>query len=177
MIEDGLIQACQRGDSGAFAKLLDLIYGMIFRFAMRWAGTAADAEDITQNVCVKLARVIQQFRFESAFTTWLYRLVVNCAHDWQRKEGRHQHSDSEALISERTTTDMVEASPELERVLSLVEKMGKDFKETLILVYAEGFSHAEAADILSVKESTISWRLHEIRKQLAQLDKVIGGQK
>jgi RNA polymerase sigma-70 factor (ECF subfamily) len=48
--------------------------------------------------------------------------------------------------------------------------MGEDFKETALLVLAEGFSHREAGEMLGVKEGTISWRLHEIRRQLSSLD-------
>ncbi len=165
MIDEGLILASQKGDSRAFARLLESIYDMIFHFALRWAGHVCDAEDITQQVCVKLAKVIQSFRFESAFTTWLYRLVVNCAHDWARREKKHRQTELGADESSGSAVE-AESSAELQRVLSLVDAMGKGFKDTLLLVYAEGLSHREAADVLGVKESTVSWRLHEIKKQL-----------
>ena len=54
----------------------------------------------------------------------------------------------------------------LHQVLALVEQMGAGFRETLALVIGEGLTHAEAASILAVKESTVSWRVHEIRKRL-----------
>ena len=180
MIDDALIHSCQRGDSSAFERLLAILYDVIYRFALRWAGTVADAEDITQQACIKLARVIGQFRFESAFTTWLYTLVLNCANDWSRKERRHRHSsgsDSDASLESGqetyggahgsdTTYQATEADRELQRVLAQVDRMGKGFKETVILVYGEGQSHQEAAAVMGIKESTVSWRLHEIRQQL-----------
>lgn len=171
MCDDALIRKAQGGDSSAFARLLDWAYDIIFRFAFKWAGNRMDAEDITQNVCIKLAKVIQQFRFESAFTSWLYRLVINCATDWRRKENRSRAPESlpaanDSLSSART----VEADSELSQVLKQVEAMGKGYKESLLLVFAEGLSHGEAAEILEVKESTISWRIHDIRKRLNQAE-------
>lgn len=185
MCDDTLIKEAQNGNAAAFAQLLEWVYDIIFRFAFKWAGNRMDAEDITQTACLKLAKVIGQFRFESAFTSWLYRLVINCANDWQRKERRHpndnppttQGDDTHPYTSkssgkdvEKSTENSTEASTELARVIAHVNTMGKDYKETLLLVYAEGQSHAEAAHILGVKESTISWRLHDIRKRLAALD-------
>lgn len=166
MCDEALIRQAQSGDSTAFARLLEWVYDIIFRFAFKWVGNKTDAEDITQIACVKLARVIQQFRFESAFTSWLYRLVINCAHDWRRKE-RPDHTDGSIFPEEPSTSGRsVEASSELEKVLTRVDGMGKDFKATLLLVLAEGLTHKEAAEVLNTKESTISWRIHEIRKQL-----------
>ena len=182
MCDDALIKEAQSGNATAFAQLLEWVYDIIFRFAFKWAGNRVDAEDITQTACIKLAKVIGQFRFESAFTSWLYRLVINCANDWQRKERRHPNSDpsnvqdnvqdshANQYSSEGSEDSTAEASTELARVIAHVDAMGKDYKETLLLVCAEGQSHAEAAHILGVKESTVSWRLHDIRKRLAALD-------
>lgn len=166
-LDESLIRASQNGDQSAFARLLALLYDLIFRFAMRWAKGVSDAEDITQQVCIKLARVIGQFRFESAFTSWLYRLVVNCARDWSRAQQRHRYA-FECVPEPHSDNDVTEARAEIDRVLKVVEAMGEGFKETVILVCAEGLSHREAAEILGVKESTVSWRLHAIRKQLQE---------
>lgn len=179
MCDDTLIKQAQSGDATAFARLLEWVYDIIFRFAYKWAGNRVDAEDITQNACIKLASVIGQFRFESAFTSWLYRLVINCANDWRRKESRNQTYDpppnrdsqtdthTETMITSDQTS---ETETELTQVIKYVAAMGKDYKETLLLVCAEGLSHAEAAEALEVKESTISWRIHDIRKRLAALE-------
>lgn len=179
MCDDEIIKQAQRGDAIAFSKLLEWVYDIIFRFALTWSGNRLDAEDITQVTCIKLARVLGQFRFESAFTTWLYRLVVNCAHDWRRKESRNYSRDesSEAAYGAQSdgheshrNVSPVEADAELCKVIAHVETMGKGYKETLLLVFCEGQTHAQAAMILGIKESTISWRIHDIRKRLMALD-------
>lgn len=165
-----LICQAQAGDSAAFARLLGLNYDSIYRFAYRWCGSKADADDITQQACIKLAQSIGQFRFEAAFSSWLYRLVINCAKDWHKSQNRHQHDNIDDWIEpERAPDQTAENSIYLQHILRLLEQMGEGFKETALLVHGEGLNHAEAATILQLKESTVSWRIHEIRKQLQLL--------
>jgi RNA polymerase sigma-70 factor (ECF subfamily) len=175
--QPGLIRAAQSGNREAFGQLLAGCYDNIYRFAYRWCGNRTDAEDITQQACIKLAQSLGQFRFEAAFSSWLYRLVINCAKDWYRSQNRHQHETidnwseaaEDSIEPERTADRTAENSIYLQQLLRRLDQMAEGFKETALLVHGEGLSHAEAAAILQLKESTVSWRLHEIRKQLQLL--------
>ena len=177
LIDETTIRNAQSGDTSAFERLLEMIYGLIFSFAFKWAGNRSDAEDITQLVCIKLARVIGQFRFDSAFSSWVYRIVINSAKDWWRTEKRNHHEDINK--DEHTNSESFDSSGfsqvELRQTLTRIENMGVDYKETVLLVHSEGLTHAEAAAVLQVKENTISWRLHDIRKRLAT-ESSIGGE-
>ncbi|PUA29151.1 MAG: RNA polymerase subunit sigma-24 [Cellvibrio sp. 79] len=164
-----LIRTAQNGDATAFEQLLTGCYDQVFRFAFRWCGNRADAEDVTQLACIKLAQSLGQFRFEASFSSWLYRLVINCAKDWHRGQQRHQHDDLERLENEVQHDKRAETGIYLQQILQLLDSLAEGFKETALLVHAEGLTHAEAATVLQVKESTVSWRLHEIRKQLQHL--------
>ncbi len=167
MDDQTLISRAQGGDAAAFARLLDLYYDTIYRFAWKWCGHAANAEDIAQLACMKLATGIRQFRYQAAFTSWLYKLVINCAQDWQRSQQRHEHgelSEEEPDGGESRAEDRIY----LLQVLEQLEHLGEGMKETALLVHAEGLSHAEAGEILGVSESTISWRIHVIRRQMAK---------
>ncbi len=165
MDNTGLIRRAQQGDTAAFEQLLGEYYGVIYRFAYKWCGNLPDAEDVTQQACIKLARNIKQFRFESAFTSWLYRLVINCAKDWQRSQEKHR-GDFNEVQEQNDVTEENENTIYLSQILVKVSSLGEGFKETLLLVIAEGRTHGEAATILGVKEGTVSWRIHEIRKIL-----------
>ncbi|HSC68090.1 MAG TPA: RNA polymerase sigma factor [Cellvibrio sp.] len=168
--QSGLIRAAQTGDRQAFGQLLADSYDSIHRFAYRWCGNRADAEDITQQACIKLAQTIGQFRFEAAFSSWLYRLVINCAKDWYKSQSRHQHEDLDGWIEPEPPRDQTaENGIYLQQLLRLLDGFAEGFKETALLVHGEGLTHAEAAEVLQLKESTVSWRLHEIRKQLQLL--------
>lgn len=163
-----LIAAAQGGDRAAFTDLVEQHYDQMYRYALKFSGQTADAEDIVQQACIKLARSIGQFRFESAFSTWLYRLVTNCARDWFKAAANRVHDEYEEQVAQGTGG--AEGQVELLQVLNLVDTLGEGFRETVVLVLGEGLTHKEAADILSVKESTISWRIHETRKRLTEME-------
>jgi RNA polymerase sigma-70 factor, ECF subfamily len=180
MDESDLIRRAQAGNADAFESLLETRYDTLYRFAFKWCGNKSDAEDVAQLACMKMAGSISQFRFESQFSSWLYRLVINCAKDWQKSQARHQgkniddiHQSGDEEEQEGhenlATTNPAENRIYLQQILQLLNTMADGFKETALLVHAEGLNHAEAAEVLGVKESTISWRLHEMRKQLQVL--------
>ena len=166
---DAWVRAAQSGDQQAFAQVFDHCYGTMYRYALKWSGNVADAEDITQQASIKLAKSIGQYQFESAFTTWLYRLVINAAIDWQRSNQRHAGEDVSAH-----EPDVVSGEGSgfnwvlLQQLIERVTELGEGFREAVVLVLGEGFSHQEAAQMLAVKESTISWRIHQVRKVLTE---------
>jgi RNA polymerase sigma-70 factor (ECF subfamily) len=170
----GLLRRAQGGDVASFAELVDLHYDTIYRFAWRWCGHRTNAEDIAQLSCIKLAGSLGQFRFQSAFTSWLYQLVINCARDWQRTQQRHEH---DALPDDEPTADATRAEDHiyLAQLLQQLDEIGEGMKETALLVHAEGLSHAEAGAILGVSESTISWRVHAMRKHMNKREALMSG--
>ena len=166
---DTLIRAAQNGSRVDFARLIETHYDLIFRFAYKYAGNRADAEDITQQACIKVGRFIRQFRCESTFSTWLYRLVINCAKDWARGRGVTAYAEDESAIEPAShQSPAAETQIQLRQVLKQINEMGEGFREAVVLVLGEGLTHKQAAEVLEVKESTISWRIHEVRKRLGQ---------
>ncbi len=171
MTDDALIKQCQNGDSLAFEQLLERYYDVIYRIAYHWCKDSNNAQDITQLVCLKLADSITSFNFRSSFSTWLYPLVINHAKDFykspkQRNVREQQHDDLDSVA---------EASPDqsanklyAQQILEHIGSMQDDLRETLILIYGSGLNHRQAAERLQVKESTVSWRVHEARKILKQ---------
>lgn len=163
----GLIKRAQAGDPQAFEALVEAHYEVMFKMAFKWCGRKSDAEDITQEACIKLARGLHSFRHDCKFTSWLYRLVINAAKDWVKSQGRHPQGD-DGLEMVRTEEDS-EGALYAKQVWAGVHSLPDGEKEALLLVMAEGLSHKEAAKILNIKESTVSWRIHEARKKLAAL--------
>ena len=158
------------GDADAFRALLERHYDGIFRLAFRFTGQRADAEDIAQDVCVGLADRLGGFRGEAKFSTWLYRIVVNACRDRLRRRATRQRAT--AAFAE--TEDLRRAAEahhgeQMDWVWESLSRFPEDIQETAILVLSEELNHAEAAAILGVKESTVSWRMHELRKGLKQM--------
>ncbi len=169
--ETVLIQRAQAGDRSAFEALLRLHYDTIYRIAYKWCGKREDAQDITQNACIKLARTIGSYQFRSAFLTWLYPLVINCAKDWARSRARHvgerlePKREEACLACPPAAEQLVYARQVLAQIRSLPEKQ----REAVFLVFSAGLSHREAATVLACQESTVSWYIHEARKKLRPL--------
>jgi RNA polymerase sigma factor (sigma-70 family) len=167
---DRLVALAQAGDGDAFAALLDGHYDLIFRTAFKWCGNRADAEDIAQDVCVKLAGILKSFDRRSAFSSWLYRVTLNAVRDTQRaraRRGRHLAALTE-LSPEDAPPDQEDATV-LNELWAAVRRLPERQRDAVLLVYAEDLPHAEAASILGCKEATISWHIHEAKKALRGL--------
>lgn len=162
-----LIKRAQSGDAGAFEALANQYYETMFKMAYKFCGNRPDAEDITQESCIRLARGIHSFKGDSAFTSWLYRLVINTGKDWYKSNNRHPKSDDglETVQVSAKGEDQLYAK----QVIAAVYELPEGERDALLLVMSEGLSHKEAGQILGCKESTISWRIHEARKKLGAL--------
>ncbi|MGH1540145.1 MAG: RNA polymerase sigma factor [Arenicella sp.] len=170
MSENSLIKQAQQGEAAAFEELLQRHYDRLFSFAYRWCGNQSNAEDITQLACIKLSRSIKQFRFDSSFSTWLYKIVINCAKDFYKSQKRHSDREDnlDSYEYQLHSNDRHQQRLFAQQIMQHIDSMQDGLKEAILLVYAEGLTHSEAAKILEVKESTVSWRLHEVRKILKQ---------
>ncbi len=166
-----LVERATGGDGRAFESLVSRHYELVYRVAYKWCGVRENAEDITQEVFVKLARSIEGYKGSSAFMTWLYRVTVNTAKDYIRANARKINNESaymkeEAYAGRANSSDSNPASSEeLYRALASISPK---LKETVILVLGEGLSHKEAADVLGCAETTISWRVFKARRQLTK---------
>lgn len=171
-IDLNIVNKAKAGDRAAFRMILEQHYAMIVRVAYRFLGHQADAEDIAQDVCAALPEKLQSFRGDSSFSTWIYRVVVNACRDLQRKQSNHRDLDRDYNELEKNlTAEGQEAARKSAWLYRSLATLGAEMKETALLVVAEGLNHAEAAAILDCAESTISWRMHEVRKSLkAMLD-------
>ncbi len=165
-----LIDEAVGGNGAAFAHLVERHYASIYRIAYKCCGDQVDAEDIAQNVCVKLGQSIGSYNYRSAFTSWLYSVTLNAARDFQRASQRQARKITElAFIAETACApDPVTELTGLqiwEMVLQLPDKQC----DAVILIYSEELSHREAAEIMSCSESTVSWHIHEAKKRLKKI--------
>ena len=167
---DSLVARAQSGDRAAFAELVAENYDFVFRTAWKWTGKREDAEDVTQEVCVKLAGAIRSFDGRSAFSSWLYRVTLNAVRDLQRARTRQsKRAKSLAEISPDEAPPEQEDEVAESQLWAAVRRLPEKQRDAVLLVYADELSHAEAAAAMGVKEATISWYVHEARKTLRGL--------
>ena len=170
--DNDLALLAAKGDGGAFRALLERHYDRVFRIALRFSGRREDAEDVAQDVCMSLPAKLKSFRGEAAFTTWLYRVVVNRVRDVQRKQviSERIHNDY-GEVEDLRRGEEAETAKEMAWLGEAMNHLSDDLRETAVLVVGEGLNHAEAGAIMGIKESTVSWRMHELKKQLREIAK------
>ncbi|TPK84763.1 RNA polymerase sigma factor [Mesorhizobium sp. B2-4-13] len=170
-----LIGRAKGGDRGAFGKLLERHYDFVYRAAYRWCGRKADAEDIAQEVCVRLGKAIRDYRGGAAFTTWLYTMTMNAARDTMRNTQRETVKTEaygvHALIS---SEGPAEGEDPTEALWAAVRQLPDKQRGAVMLVYGEGLSHAAAAEAMAISETTVSWHIHEAKKRLKTLMRSAG---
>lgn len=171
-----LAAQAQAGDRRAFGALVDRHYDLIFRSAWRWIGDQDDAQDVAQEVCIRLAKAIGSWRGDAALSTFLYALTLNAVRDFQRKRGRERRLagalQMQALVDVQAEAADCDPAQELwTAVRTLPDKQ----RDAVLLVHGEGVSHAQAAQALGCSENTVSWHIHEARKALKKLLKSEAG--
>ena len=172
--DDDLVSLATQGNRAAFEALLRRHYDLMHRVAWRMTGSQTDAQDICQDVCCALVERIASFRGEAKFTTWLVGIVRNACLDHHRR-----HSTLTRLKGHLAVLAGMATPPDGRDLFrrswlaSELARLSPLLRETVVLVVGEGMTHAEAAAALGVSESTISGRMHEVRRQ-AGLAKDIG---
>lgn len=167
--DETLAQAAAAGDAAAFSALLQRVYDRLFRLAFRLTGSRTEAEDLTQDICAALPGKLSGFRGQSRFSTWLYRVTVNAAHDRRRRQASHSKAaDGWGDWELARRAEAEETSEQVDWLMAAMRSLKDDLRDTLALVLDE-MTHAEAAEILGVSEGTISWRISEAKKHLAAL--------
>ena len=171
-----LIGQAQQGDRAAFGTLVERHYDFVYRVAWRWCGKKPDAEDIAQEVCVRLGKSIRTYRGGGAFTTWLYALTLNAARDLMRKSKRETAKAEAFGVQALISGEAFAAEPEdqTEALWAAVRKLPDKQRDAVLLVYGEGLSHALAADAMACAEATVSWHIHEAKKRLKTLMRSAG---
>ena len=166
--DGSLVSAAIGGDREAFGELLRRHYDRIHGLAWQMTGSRADADDIAQDVCCTLVEKIGSFRGEAKFSTWLCGLVFNCCRDHHRRR-RSFLGFTERLAVLTSLTRGPDGRDLHDQVWidSAISRLKPAYRDTVVLVAGQQLTHAEAAEILGITESTVSWRMHEVRRMLA----------
>lgn len=173
LIDGRIIEACQQGDRAAFQLLFETYKDKVFSIAVYSnGGDRALADDITQQIFLKLFTAIRQFRGDSEFTTWLYRLVVNACLDERRRRRRLlPWGETVAMrkAGERKPQEKQYARREVsEAVQAAIGELKPKFRLPILLKYIEGLSYEEIATVMGCSKGTVASRLNRGHSQLAK---------
>jgi RNA polymerase sigma-70 factor (ECF subfamily) len=159
-----LVRRARRGDQEAFAALVERHRARLFTLAARTLGSRTDAEDVVQEALVRAWRSLPRFRGGSRFSTWLYRITVNCAHD---AASRRRPEPAEAVAEREDPRDRIveaELSGALQQALDRLEE---PYRVAVVMYDVLGCSYAEIAEATGVPEGTVKSRIFRGRRDLA----------
>lgn len=167
-----LIKKAQNGDLRSFEQLAAEYQGKIFNIALGIMGNAADAEDAAQNALIKIHRAIGDFKFQSKFSTWVYRITTNVCMDELRKLKRTSYVSSDDLGDDAFGTEDTEVQVlKSEAVLKLREAIATlkdEHRKVIVLRDINGFSYEEIAKITRSSVGTVKSRISRARANLKE---------
>jgi len=167
--EREIIEACRRGERDAFRVLFETHKDKVYSIALRYSGDESLAMDIAQDAFLKLFSSLPDFRGDSAFSTCMYRLVVNACLDHKRRSWRLAPLADELIAVLRAPGDCLNAllqSETRDRVRAAVETLSPDMRMAVVLRYTEGLSYDEIAEVMGCSAGTVASRLNRAHKAL-----------
>jgi RNA polymerase sigma-70 factor (ECF subfamily) len=163
-----LARACAAGDTVIFEEIYRKHGERMKSIAYNHLGTVADAEDAVQETFLKVHRAASTYSGEAAFTTWMYRVLINTCYDALR---RRQRRIQEAPIDDFITIGRPGASVDDAKRITLAKMLAElpeQRRSVFVLFEIEGLSHAEIAGILNISEGNSKWILFATKKQLQE---------
>lgn len=173
--DEALASAAANKDRDAFAALLARHYDRIFGLAFRLTGSRAEAEDLTQDICMALPAKLAGYRQAARFTTWLYRVTVNAAHDRRRRAAAHARAaDGWGDWEVGRRAGNAEAAAAGDWLATAMARLTPELRDTVALTLGEELTQAEAAEVLGISEGTVAWRMSEVKRRLRDLARAEG---
>ena len=170
-----LVERVQRGDKNAFNLLVSKYQHKVASLVTRYVSNQSDVSDVVQEAFIKAYRALPEFRGESAFYTWLYRIAVNTAKNYLTAQGRRPPdldvdcSDAELqegaeAMHELANPENLILSDEIQRmVVATLESLPEDLRMAITLREIEGLSYEEIAEIMGCPVGTVRSRIFRAR--------------
>ena len=179
-IDQQLVERVQRGDKAAFDLLVIKYQRKIFRLLSRLIRDSAEIEDVAQEAFVKAYRALPNFRGDSAFYTWLYRIAINTAKNYLVSQGRRAPTSTAADVEDAETFDdgdhlrdlntpdsMLVTKQVGEAVNRAIDQLPEDLRTAIVLRELEGLSYEEIAESMQCPIGTVRSRIFRAREAIA----------
>ena len=164
----GVLRSAQRGDERAFAIIVHAYELPVFNYVLRMVGDRALAEDLTQEIFLRLYQGLPHFSLRCRFTTWLFQVAKNRVLDELR--ARERKPRTVVAVDDVARLDVVdeplERTETMDGVWRAVGALNPDLKMALLLRDVVGLSYEEIADSLEITLSTVKWRIYKAREEV-----------
>ncbi len=176
--EHSLVAQCLSGDDTAWEQLVRLHTRPVYALCYRFTGSSAEAQDLTQEVFVRVFRTLKSFRSaEGSFATWLARVTRNLLIDHYRRTRQERVTDS--IEDQLPTLEHVGTAERPDRALAgreaseilqaALQKLSPDLREAVILRDLQEMEYREIAEVLGIPEGTVKSRINRGRAELGRL--------
>jgi RNA polymerase sigma-70 factor, ECF subfamily len=166
--DDGVLRKAQKGDDRAFAIIVRSYQTPVYNYVLRMVGDRSLAEDLTQEVFLRVYQGLPRFSSRSKFTTWLFQVTKNRVLDELRATERRPRTVVD--VDDERAFEVVDAPFErieaIDAVWRAVEHLTVDLKMALLLRDIVGLSYTEIADSLEVTLATVKWRIWKAREEV-----------
>ena len=175
-----LVRRVQSGDKGAFDALVRKYQHKLVKLVMRYVRNPAEAEDIAQEAFIKAYRALPQFRGDSAFYTWLYRIAINTAknavvsrdrspieYNIDRNDATEESYEMQGRMKDSETPEGLVLTDEIRRTVNAaIEALPEDLKTAIVLRELDGLSYEEIAAAMDCPVGTVRSRIFRAREAI-----------
>jgi len=175
MSDEALVERVRAGDEGAARVLFERHRGKVYTMAYSYLGDRESALDVVQEVFGRVFGAVGRFRSGARFTTWLYRIALNCCYDALRRRRGHREEpvEQDVFMLRGGDCEGPEASAqhrELSAALrKAIAKLSPKLRDVFLLRFTEGLSYREIADTLGINVGTVMSRLFYARQALREM--------
>ena len=163
-----VLRKAQRGDEHAFRLILRAYETPVYNYVLRMVGDRALAEDLSQEIFLRIYQGLPGFSLRCRFTTWLFQVAKNRVLDELR--ARERKPQSSLTLDDLPPLEVVDAPPErvetIDAVWRAVAALNPDLKMALLLRDVVGLSYTEIADSLEITLATVKWRIYKAREDV-----------
>lgn len=163
---DRLVELCVAGDSAAMQAIYEQCKSSVYGLMVRMVGSQ-EADDLTQQAFLQMFRKLDQFNGQSKLETWLFRLAVNEALQYLRKQKR-QTTTPFVLEPQTVDDDQLVKSEQSQLIETALERLEPELRAVFLLKEQQGCSYREIAESLGIPEGTVGSRLNRARRELRQ---------
>jgi RNA polymerase sigma-70 factor (ECF subfamily) len=181
LTDQQLVMGLKQGDDAAFRELVETRQGLVYNTVLGLVQNAEDAEDVSQEVFIKVYESVAQFKGESAFSTWLYRVAVTTALEFLRKKKRKKRfAFLTSLFGEDQSPlhdppDFVHPGVQLDNrekakvLFQAIKKLPENQRIAFTLHKVEGLSYQEVADVMPATVAAVESLIHRARQNLKKI--------
>ena len=149
-----------------FISLLEKNLGIILKISKAYTNTAQDREDLVNDIAYEMWKALPNFRGKSKVSTWIYRIALNTAMNYQKKSRRKRDFLQDAIVYyPDETPHKNDSNPQVELLYDWIAELD-EFSKAIILLYLDGYRHNEIAELTGISKTNVGTRISRIKEQL-----------